>query len=247
MTGRNFGDGTLLRAYVEPRRAVSRLLVVACALVALAAAGPAAASAASITIDDVTPLEGNSGTTTANFVVHLSANAPSGGVTVDYTTQNGSATPPGDYTAASGTATIAANTSTAVIPVSIVRDALSEGNETFTVRLSNPSAGNTLSDNTATGTIVDDDPLPVLRVNDVSLTEGNGGARNADDVIDQITISAMNQICAPGPVPATNGSATKAAHDSAVRTPTNAPSLPTTGAILSAAIPIAVSVMVKIA
>ena len=164
---------------MEAREPISRLLVVVCALVALGAAAPAAASAASITIDDVTPLEGNSGTTTANLVVHLSANAPSGGVTVDYTTQNGSATAPGDYTAASGTATIAANTSAAVIPVSIVGDALSEGNETFTVKLSNPSVGHTLSDNTGTGTIIDDDPLPLLRVNDVSLTEGNSGARNA--------------------------------------------------------------------
>ena len=57
----------------------------------------------------------------------------------------------------------------------------------------------------------------------------------------------MNQTCAPGPVPATNGSATKAAQEIAVSTPTNTPSLPTNGAIRSAAIPIAVSVMVKIA
>ena len=57
----------------------------------------------------------------------------------------------------------------------------------------------------------------------------------------------MNQTWAPGPVPATNGSAMKAAHEIAVSVPTNTPSLPTNGAILSAAIPIAVSVMVKIA
>ena len=44
-----------------------------------------------------------------------------------------------------------------------------------------------------------------------------------------------------------NGSATKAAHDSAVNDATNTPSRPTIGAILSAAIPIAVSVIVKIA
>jgi hypothetical protein len=56
---------------VELRGAVSRLFVVACALVALGVAAPAAASAASISISDVTPLEGNSGSTTANFVVHL--------------------------------------------------------------------------------------------------------------------------------------------------------------------------------
>ena len=57
----------------------------------------------------------------------------------------------------------------------------------------------------------------------------------------------MNQTCAPGPVPATNGSAMKAAQEIAVSVPTNTPSRPTNGAILSAAIPIAVSVMVKIA
>src|ERR1700684_1426319 len=74
-----------------------------------------------------------------------------------------------------------------------------------------------------------------------------GGARNADDVIAQTTISAMNQPCADGPVPATNGSAKNAAQDSAVSPPTNTPSRPTNGAILSAAMPIAVSVTVKIA
>jgi hypothetical protein len=177
---------------VELRGAVSRLLVVACAFVALAAAAPAAASAASITIDDVTPLEGNSGTTTANFVVHLSANAPSGGVTVDFATQNGSATAPSDYTATTGTATIAEGTSTAVIAVQIVGDTLSEGNETFTVKLSNASGGNTIADDTATGTIVDDDPLPSLRINDVSLTEGNSGTRNATFTVTQSAISGKH-------------------------------------------------------
>jgi hypothetical protein len=177
---------------VEVRGAVSRLFVVACALVTLGVAAPAAASAATITIDDVTPLEGNSGTTTANFVVHLSANAPSGGVTVDYTTQNGSAVAPGDYTAKSGTATIAEGTSTAVIPVSIVGDTLSEGNETFTVKLSNASAGNTIGDDTATGTIIDDDPVPSLRVNDVSVTEGNTGTRNATFTVTQSAVAGRD-------------------------------------------------------
>jgi len=75
----------------------------------------------------------------------------------------------------------------------------------------------------------------------------SGGARSADDVMTQITNSTMNPGWALGPVPATNGSATKAAHEAAVNVPTNTPSRPTNGAILSAAIPIAVSVMVKIA
>jgi Calx-beta domain-containing protein len=177
---------------VEVRGAVSRLFVVACALVALGVAAPAAASAASISISDVTPLEGNSGSTTANFVVHLDADAPAGGVTVDYATQNGSAIAPGDYTATSGTATIAGGTRDAVVPVSIVGDTLSEGNETFTVKLSNASGGNTIADDTGTGTIVDDDPLPSLRVNDVSVSEGNTGTRNATFTVTQSAVAGRD-------------------------------------------------------
>jgi hypothetical protein len=75
----------------------------------------------------------------------------------------------------------------------------------------------------------------------------SGGARSADEVIAQITISAINQTCAPLPTPATNGRATNAAHETAVNKPTNRPSRPTNGAILSAATPITVSVTVKIA
>ena len=88
--------------------------------------------------------------TTANFVVHLSA-VQAADVTVDYATQNGSATAPADYTAASGTAKIPAGSLTTVIPVSIVGDTLSEGNETFTVKLSNPSGSHTIADDTADG------------------------------------------------------------------------------------------------
>ena len=57
----------------------------------------------------------------------------------------------------------------------------------------------------------------------------------------------MNQACAPGPVPATNGSAMKAAQEIAVSAPTNRLSRPTILETRSAAIPIAVSEKVKIA
>jgi hypothetical protein len=78
-------------------------------------------------------------------------------------------------------------------------------------------------------------------------SSSSGGARSADEVMAQTTISAMKAVLAPAPVVATNGSATKAAHDSAVISPTTIPSRPTTPAILSATIPIAVSVTVKTA
>src|SRR5678815_426860 len=61
----------------------------------------------SLSINDVTVTEGNTGTVNANFTVSL--NAPSGRpVTVDFATANGTAQAPGDYLAGSGTVTFAA-------------------------------------------------------------------------------------------------------------------------------------------
>ena len=52
-----------------------------------------------------------------------------------------------------------------------------EGDDGFTVTLSNPSAGATILDGSATGTIVNDDgPPPLVTINDVTVTEGNSGS-----------------------------------------------------------------------
>ena len=64
-----------------------------------------------LSVNDVSVTEGNSGTTTANFTVTLSAAATST-VTVSYATANGTATAGSDYVAASGTLTFAAGTTT---------------------------------------------------------------------------------------------------------------------------------------
>ena len=53
-------------------------------------------------------------------------------------------------------------------------DLLDEANETFFVNLSNPS-NVTIADGQGVGTITDNDPLPTVSVNDVTVTEGNGG------------------------------------------------------------------------
>ena len=89
-----------------------------------------------------------------------------------------------------------------------------------------------------------------LRANELDLAAvkaGHLGARSAEEVIAQITIRMRKIACAPGPAVDTNGSAMNAAQDSVVNKATNNPSRPTIGEILSATIPIAVSVMVKIA
>ena len=94
----------------------------------------------------------------------------------DYATAPGTATSPADFTAASGTVTFAAGATSASFVVPIIDDALYEGNETFTVALSNPSAIASLGAiSTATVTIQDNEVAPSLSINDVTQNEGNSG------------------------------------------------------------------------
>jgi uncharacterized repeat protein (TIGR01451 family) len=101
--------------------------------------------------------EGNSGTTNATFTVTLSS-ASLSVVTVNYATSNGTATAPGDYTAASGTLTFSPGDTSKTVTVAVVGDTVPEPDETFTVGLSTPS-GATIADGSGLGTIVDDDQL----------------------------------------------------------------------------------------
>ncbi|MBL6654096.1 MAG: hypothetical protein ISP49_21045, partial [Reyranella sp.] len=112
----------------------------------------------SITINDASITEGDSGTSQMTFTVKLSQ-AASGPVTVNYTTANGSATAGSDYTAASGTLTFAAGETSKTIAVAIAGDTVVEPNETFTVNLS-AASGATIAHASATGTIVDNDVAP---------------------------------------------------------------------------------------
>ena len=64
-----------------------------------------------------------------------------------------------DYTAARGTLAFAAGESSKTIEVGVLDDAHDEGEETFTLALSNASGGR-LTDGEATGTIENRDPLP---------------------------------------------------------------------------------------
>jgi len=96
--------------------------------------------------------------------------ASSNTVTVNYTTTDGSASAPGDYTAASNillTFTPGQTTRTIIIP--IVDDGVDEFDETFIVTLSNPV--NTTLDvpNPATVTIIDDD-VPLVQFDNTTYT-----------------------------------------------------------------------------
>ncbi|RYZ47853.1 MAG: hypothetical protein EOO14_22960, partial [Chitinophagaceae bacterium] len=128
----------------------------------------------SITINDVSTAEGNSGSTTFTFTVSLSSPAPTGGVTFDIATADGSAIAGSDYTAqAISGAAIPANASSYTFTVTVLTDAETEPDENFTVTISNVT-GATVSDGQATGNILNDD-WPVLSINDVCQSEGNSG------------------------------------------------------------------------
>ena len=85
--------------------------------------------------------------------------APSGAVSVQYATANGSAIAGSDYTATSGTLNFAAGDTEKTVSVPVIDDSHNEGDETLTLTLSNAS-GAWIADGEATGTIENHDPLP---------------------------------------------------------------------------------------
>jgi uncharacterized repeat protein (TIGR01451 family) len=112
----------------------------------------------SLSISDATVTEGDTDTTNATFTVTRSGDK-SDSSTVDYATQEGSATEPEDYTRTSGTLTFDPGETSKEIQVPVKGDTQDEPEETFQVNLSAPT-GATISDGEGTGTITDNDPTP---------------------------------------------------------------------------------------
>jgi subtilisin family serine protease len=115
------------------------------------------ASLPSVSIQDAQIVEGNNGKKQMSFTISLSQ-AASSSVSVSYATVNGSATAPSDFRSLSGTVSIAAGALSTTIKVTVSGDRTVEGDETFSVLLSNPN-GAVLGDSEATGTIINDDGL----------------------------------------------------------------------------------------
>lgn len=118
--------------------------------------------------------EGDSGTASLVFAVALSS-AASADVTVDYVTEEGSATADDDYAHAEDTLTIPAGQLQANLAVTINGDTCFEEDETFSVRLTGVSSNAVLDTALATGTIRNDDNQPVLTVADAEIDEGDDG------------------------------------------------------------------------
>lgn len=127
-----------------------------------------------ISIDDVSVTEGNSGTVDAVFSVTLSAPAINP-VTVEYSTQDGSATGGIDYFPISGTLIFQPGETTQTITVPVIGDTLDETNETFFVDM-NTVVGASIDKGRGVGTIMDDDPPPSLSISDATVDEGDAGS-----------------------------------------------------------------------
>ncbi len=130
-----------------------------------------------LNVADVRETEGNDGRRVLKFVVELSAPMPVP-VTVDYATQNGTALSGADYEAVAGTLVFGPGEVRQEIAVNIAGDSLNEGDEQFSLQLTNPHFAK-IGRGEAFGTVADDDLLPTVTINDMRLNEGNAAGGEA--------------------------------------------------------------------
>ena len=166
-----------------------------------------------ISIDDTSVAEGNSGTTNATFTVSLSK-ASAQAVTVSYATAEGTATAGTDYQSSSGTLTFAPGQTTQSVSVQVNGENVYEDDETFFVNLSNATNA-TISDTQGIGTINNDDNTAPTAEGDSYTTNedttltANGAGSNPAGVLANDTdpdSDSLNAVLVSGPShAATNG------------------------------------------
>jgi hypothetical protein len=163
-----------MRAHRQTRHAanVGTLVVLLVFAMLLSVPRQAAAANGSISINDVSVIEGNSGTVNATFTISLSV-ADAAATSVNFATANGTASSASDYTATSGVATIPANATSTTVTVVVKGDTSVEANETFFVNLSNPTNTATIADAQGIGTIQNDDTR--ISIANVTVTEDSAG------------------------------------------------------------------------
>jgi Ca2+-binding RTX toxin-like protein len=142
----------------------------------LAAPGPSLALSGALNL-----AEGDSGTTAFIFTVTRSGDI-SGVSSANWAVSGngGSAVDAADFLGGvlpSGTVSFAAGESTKTLTVNVAGDRLAEAHESFTLTLSSPSAGTSITNGTTAGTITNDDaPGPSLTLSGpLNLAEGDSG------------------------------------------------------------------------
>ncbi len=159
-----------------------------------------------LSLSDVAVSEGNTGTTEAHFILSLSKPFHLA-ASVDFTTVDGSALADSDYIARSGTLVFNPGQTSNTLTILVKGDVMDETNETFFVRLSNPTNA-VLVRTQAVATIVDDDPQPSLSINDVSVVEGDVGTT---DAVFTVSLSTPSGLLVRAQIGTANGTATAGA------------------------------------
>lgn len=132
--------------------------------------------------------EGNSGTTAFTFTIERTGSL-AGSRTVEWAVTGSGANPANaaDFVGGafpSGSLTLPANQASVTLTVNIQGDLLAEPDETFTVTLSNPSPGTTITTATAQGTIQADDVVfSVASPSPALIAEGGDGATTFFDFV----------------------------------------------------------------
>jgi subtilisin-like proprotein convertase family protein len=160
----------------------------------------------SLSINDASIMESNSGSNLLTFTISLSA-ASARPVSVNYSMSGGTATPGDDYLPVLSSVSIAPGLTSREVSVLIYGDVVIEGDETFNLNLSS-AVNATIVDAEGTGTIVNDDSeatLPKLTISNASVVEGNSGTTNA---VFTVSLSANNQQTVTANYATTNGTAT---------------------------------------
>ena len=142
-----------------------------------------------LSINDVTQMEGNSGTTLMTFTVSLSAPAGAGGVSFDIATADGTATSPSDFEARSLTGqTIPAGSSSYSFSVTIYGDTTNEPNEGFFVDVTNVT-GAVVTQGQGLGSIQNDD-ITIVPIHDIQ-GPGLGSPLNGASVTTEGIVTAL--------------------------------------------------------
>jgi len=143
-----------------------------------------------ITINDPSVVEGNSGSTNMVFTITMS-NPSSSTISVPFTLADGSANVGSDYQTNGGSFTVIPGAITAQLSIGINGDVSVEPDEIFFVNLG-VTTGATVIDSQGVGTIINDDGLasPGISINDVTVTEGNSGTTNANFTVSLSASSA---------------------------------------------------------
>ncbi len=144
----------------------------------------------SVSVDDVSVIEGNSGTATARFTFRLSA-ASTQTVSVRFATANGTATAGSDYSSRSGTTTFSPGETSRTQSFTINGDLVAEADETFFINLNTP-VGLTIAKGQGSATIRNDDAATGTMPDTFSFSSVTDAVPGSVQTSNAITVTGIN-------------------------------------------------------